>query len=252
MATVIQDNGKFDPRITKLPGLQSLVGGGKALSRGFIIQEKPVNGVRYRCNFLYNPSVISASHSVNPAVLADDNAINPNDVTAQDFLMPLQQTVQFDLLFDRTYELWDSSRVSGAESIFVPALGVGWDISLLYKITGISASVDVTGTGADATGNSSNSFRQGQFSFDTAGPMLYVPVYIIIGETLNYYGVIQELDIQYTHWTQKMIPSRCQVSISLQLLPKPKGNTEFQAFGSLPAGVTPDSFAGGPSGKGGR
>jgi hypothetical protein len=252
MASRIQDNGSFDPRITKLPGLQSLVGGGKKLSRGFIIQEKPVDGVRYRCNFLYNPSVLNVSHSVNSAVQADDNALNPNDVTAKDFLMPLQQTVQFSLLFDRTYEMWDSSRVTGAENVFVPALGVGWDISMLYKITGISASVAVTGEGTDAKGDSTKSFRKGQFSFDAAGPMLYVPVYLVVGDTLNYYGVIQDLEIQYTHWTQQMIPSRCQVSISMQLLPKPKGGGEFVSFGRLPAGLTPDEFAKGANGKAGR
>ncbi|MDX3260700.1 hypothetical protein PV336_15885 [Streptomyces sp. MI02-2A] len=222
MATKIIDNGPFDPRITSIPFVTAAPGyKGDNLTRGWIIQEKAVNGARYRCNFLYNPSVVSVSHSVNANVIADDNAINPYDVTAQDLLLPLQQTVSFSLLFDRTYELWDPSKLHGAAKDNVPFLGVAWDVLSLYKITGVASPIDVDAAkSSDSGAVQSSSFTKGNFKSGATGPMLYVPVYVVFGYTLDYYGVIQEMDVQYTHWTQQMIPSRCQVDISMQLLPR--------------------------------
>jgi hypothetical protein len=218
MATKIVDNGPFDPRITSIPTVVYSGDYNSDLTRGWIIQEKPVNGIRYRCNFLYNPSVVSVSHSVNPNVVADENAHNPYDVS--DFLLPLQQTLQFNLLFDRTYEMWDPSKLSGDAKDNVPFYGVDWDVQALRNITGISSPLTVTGSGSDKTGDSSESFTKGHFQSGPVGPMLYVPVYAVLGYRMDYYGVIQTLDVQYTHWTSQMVPMRCQVGITMQLLPR--------------------------------
>ncbi len=223
MATKIIDNGPFDPRITSIPFVTSAPGyNGDNLTRGWIIQDKPVNGVRYRSNFLYNPSVVSISHSVNPNVIANQDALNPYDVTAKDPpLMPLQQTLSFSLLFDRTYELWDPSKLSGNAKENVPFMGVAWDVLSLYKITGIASPIDVKAAqSSDSGAVQTSAFTKGNFDNGASGPMLYVPVFVVFGYTLDYYGVIQELDVQYTHWTQRMIPSRCQVDITMQLLPR--------------------------------
>lgn len=249
MATKIVDNGPFDQRITSIPFMSKAPGWqGNKLTRGWIIQEKPVSGIRYRCNFLYNPSVVSISHSVNPNVVANQDAVNPYDVTAGQFLMPLQQTLSFSLLFDRTYELWDSSKLSGDAAAWVPTYGVAWDVLTLYKITGISTPIKISGSGTDQTGESAENFTKGLFENAAVGPMLYVPVYAVFGNALDYYGVIQELDVQYTHWTQYMVPSRCQVDISMQLLPKntSKGN----AFPD-PSGGTRIPGLGGANGNSG-
>lgn len=221
MATKIVDNGPFDPRITSIPTVVYAGDYSEDLTRGWIIQDKAVGGVRYRCNFLYNPSTVSVSHSVNTNVIADENAINPYDVTAQDFLLPLQQSVSFSLLFDRTYELWDPSKLSGAAKDNVPTMGVSWDVQSLYKITGIASPIDVdTAKSSDSGAVQSSAFTKGDFKDGATGPMLYVPVYAVFGYKLEYYGVIQELDVQYTHWTSQMIPMRCQVGITMQLLPR--------------------------------
>jgi hypothetical protein len=232
-ASKIVDNGPFDSRITSIPFTQNAVkdaangSGGKKLTRGFIIQEKPVGGVRYRCNFLYNPSVINLSHSVDSNVIADENAKNPNDMTKDEYLMPLQQTLNFSLLFDRTYELWDPSKLYGDARVWVPSFGVAYDILSLYKITGIAAPVTFEGDGTEATASSETSWKKGTFSTGPAGPMLYTPVYLVVGSTLSYYGVIQALNVQYTHWTQTMVPTRCQADITVTLLPTPSGGNKY-------------------------
>jgi hypothetical protein len=197
------------------------------LTRGFIIMEKPINGVRYRCNFLYNPSELDISHGIDTGVLADPNSQLPNDVTAGQFILPLQQTLSFALQFDRTYELWDSSKLYGDALTWVPEFGVAYDILSLYKITGVATPMSATGDNkADVQGAIDN-FKKGSFSTGPAGPMIYTPVFVVIGSTLSYYGVIQQLDVRYTHWTQQMIPQRCVVNVTVTLLPTPQGGNKY-------------------------
>lgn len=235
-ASKIVDNGPFDPRITSIPFTQNLGGtdwvtgsGGKKLTRGFIIQEKAVHGARQRCNFLYNPSAISLSHGIDTNVLSDPNAVNKDDVTAGQTLLPLQQTLSFSLLFDRTYELWDPSKLYGEAATMVPSFGVAYDILSLYKITGVATPMPVTDDSSADADAYKKAFEKGTYSNGPAGPMTYVPVYVVIGTSLSYYGVIQSLDLQYTHWTQEMIPSRCQVTVTVTLLPTPQGGNRYQA-----------------------
>jgi hypothetical protein len=261
-ATSIIDNGPFDPRITSIPFTQNLSGtegvpgsGGKKLTRGFIIQAKAINGARQRCNFLYNPSAISISHGIDTNVLSDPNAIDKNDVTAGQTLLPLQQTLSFSLLFDRTYELWDPSKLYGDAATKVPALGVAFDVLSLYKITGIATPMPVTDDSSADADAFKNAFNKNTFANGPAGPMTYQPVYVVIGTSLSYYGVIQSLGVTYTHWTQAMIPTRCRVDVEVTLLPTPTGSN-----GSKPDAIGPQDGnwrgpfdqKGAKSGKGGR
>jgi hypothetical protein len=59
---------------------------------------------------------------------------------------------------------------------------------------------------------------------DVSGIMGMMPIKVIFGEPseryLTFYGYIQSLDINYTHWTQNMTPSRASASISMQKLPQ--------------------------------
>ncbi|MFE4681536.1 hypothetical protein ACFRNJ_11960 [Streptomyces sp. NPDC056721] len=230
----IVDNGSFDPRITSIPTVVYSGDYNQSLTRGWIIQESAVKGTRYRCNFLYNPSVVSVSHSINTNVLADQNAIDPNDVSQGTAILPLQQTVSFSLLFDRTYELWDSTKLSGDTRYDVATMGVGYDILSLYKITGIATTITVDGKADDTV--TDTSFSKGSFTKGATGPMLWVPVYVVFGDFLDYYGVIQQLDVQYTHWTTSMVPSRCQVNVTMQLLPRNTCSTARP----VPTPIVPD------------
>uniref|UniRef100_A0AAU3I986 Uncharacterized protein n=1 Tax=Streptomyces sp. NBC_01393 TaxID=2903851 RepID=A0AAU3I986_9ACTN len=238
MAAKIVDNGSFDPRITTIPTIAREGGTyNQNLTRGWVIQESAVKGTRYRCNFLYNPSVVSVSHVINTNVLADQNAIDPNDVSQKSgAILPLQSSVSFSLLFDRTYELWDSTHISGDTRYDVATMGVAYDVLALYKITGIASTVSIKSDGQADDHVTETSFSKGSFTKGATGPMLWVPVYVVFGEHLDYYGVIQELDVQYTHWTTNMVPSRCQVSITMQLLPK---NTASSTAREIPKSIVP-------------
>lgn len=242
-ASKIVDNGPFDPRITAIPFLESSYWDPKngwqanpnnkaKLTRGFVITEKPIAGAYYRCNFLYNPSVINLSHQIDNNVMADQNSQNPYDVTSGQFLMPLQQSVTFSLLFDRTYEMWDGSKLSGDAAIQVPMYGVAYDILSLYKITGIASPMTAPSTGTDTSSGqdlstTTTAFQKGQFAGGPAGPMVATPVYAVLGPSLSYYGYITELDVQFTHWTQQMVPIRGQVGVTMTLLPTPQGGNKY-------------------------
>lgn len=249
------DNGDFDPRITSIPSVVEKGDYSQSLFRGYIVQDKPVNGVRYRCNFLYNPSVVSVSHTINPNVVANSDAVNPYDVTAGDLLLPLQQTLQFSLLFDRTYELWDPSKLDGDSRDGVTSYGVGWDVLSLYKITGVASPINVdTAKSADSGVVQASSFSKGDVKNEATGPMLYVPVYVVFGHNLDYYGVIQSLDVQYTHWAWSMTPSRAQVGITVQLLPRNGANSKTAPAPTsiVPKYNNPSILNPANNGKGGR
>lgn len=57
------------------------------------------------------------------------------------------------------------------------------------------------------------------------GYMTMEPVVLVLGEqrgswspVLQYYGYINDLNIEYTHWSQRMVPMRCSVDITLNLM----------------------------------
>lgn len=266
--TPIVDNGPFDPRITSIPFLESLAwtssgwqsapSSAAKLTRGFIITEQPIGGARYRCNFLYNPSVINLSHMIDASLATDPNSRNPNDVTAGHLLAPMQQSLTFTLLFDRTYEMGDPSKLYGDAARQVPMLGCGYDVLSLYKMTGIATPLTYDSSGnlqTDAT-SMDNSFNKGMFAGGPAGPMIQNPVYAVIGASLSYYGFISELDVQYTHFTQQMIPFRGQVGVTMTLLPTPSGGNRYAPILGPRAANYGDPLSQsqqvGNSGKGGR
>lgn len=51
--------------------------------------------------------------------------------------------------------------------------------------------------------------------------MSYRAVWVIFGPNVRYFGVIKSFSIQYTHFTQNMVPVRAAVSFSMMLIPKP-------------------------------
>lgn len=237
MATSTFTNPPFDKRMTAskpwlMPAASQSTGAGasqtQVLERGYIIQDQPQAGIKNQCNFLYNPSVLYANHVAESNVVVDSNAVNPNPLTAADsLLMPLQSTLQFSLLFDRFYEMYDPA--SNGSAAWTD--GVFADINALYRITGISSPVAaVSGTsGTTAAVSSDTAFAAGTYIKGAVGPMRYVPARFYFAGSrsgiLNYYGVITSLNITYTHFTQQMIPFRCQVDIIASILPTPTPTT---------------------------
>lgn len=207
---VIQ-NPAFDSRILNIPMRQvSSSGGGtkdSTLYRGAIISHDQTAGLKYKVNFLYNPSTINESRSLDL-----DNqplpqyARDPND-TAQ-WVGMINTTVSFSLLFDRTFELWDS-KYNGTD---VGTYGVQVDTNAFYNLTGINYKQKVAGVHGGKA-----------YNMVVQGPMKMVPADLYFGYGspggLHYLGVIQSMGITYTHFSQQMVPARCAIDVNFMVLP---------------------------------
>ena len=208
------ENPKFDPRILNLP-MRQASGATKSstLYRGALIgRENGRGGVKYKVNFLYNPSTITESRSIdlNNQVLPDYQRV-PGDTG--DYQTTLNTTVSFALLFDRTYEVWDSKYAYSDVGIF----GCSVDTNAFYNLCGINQKNKVTNA---RSGISSTMVVQ--------GPMAAVPVDLYFGYGspggLHYFGIITSLGVTYTHFSQQMVPIRCAVDIGFTVYADQKGN----------------------------
>lgn len=265
-------NPAFDARIRNIPnwGLgansapRDRIGGidvfenhgGPIFERGTMVTDQPVDGYFYALNFLYNPTTVSAQHSIDPSIVPP-SAQSPIDITTP--LIPLAQNVSFSLLFDRTFELWDSQYALTE----VGQRGVQMDVIALYRMVGITAPPTIASKAAggdgSATAGKTSAINSPAF-FRPRGPMLQTAVRVNIGEPLSYYGFINSINLTYTHWNVKMVPQRCQCDIQLTLLVDASNNNAFgavtadsrkQAFGNFASGQNAPT---GPtlSGVGGR
>ena len=162
--------------------------------------------------FLFNPSVIDVSHAI------DTNIPDPTQMSADDLgkaMGPLQQTLSFTLIFDRTYETWDSSMVNdGGPGQY----GCYIDIQALYNMVGVTSPLSAIQNSVGTTGIQTSL----AYTFNPSGPMRMTPVRVLFSaNVLSYFGYISELDIEYTHFTTNMVPSRVTVGVSMQLMIAP-------------------------------
>jgi hypothetical protein len=166
----------------------------------------------YIVNFLYNPSVLNLSHAI------DANVPDPQSMSKDDqglIMGPLNQSLNFTLLFDRTYETWDSSYQNDPQHQR-GQLGVYVDIKALYDLVGITTSFDLQG----AAPTSDKGWR-GAVTDKPSGPMRMVPTRAVFGLAtgpLSFFGYIADLEVEYTHFTTNMVPNRATVGISMNLM----------------------------------
>ena len=230
-------NPKFDPRIRNIHGVAEISDSNSksqrsTLFRGYMESVHKVNGAYRRLYFLYNPSGLSWNGNVETDTIGDNTVMDPLDIGG--FLMPMSQTVAFSLLFDRTYETWVYDITKE-----VSYLGVMADIVHLYAMLGImgngaTASSTPTDTGSGGEVESSTTQEGGADSsaalkafvdidslpdLTPTSFMQYIPMRVIFGSHMSFHGVITSATVQYTHFTQKMVPNRCSVEISIQLFP---------------------------------
>lgn len=228
-------NPPFDVRTYSLTGLTPANSG--VLQRGYITQNYSLTGggVIFTTRFLYNPSLISVSHSTD---VASSNAVMPqvyrNSLDTSTPNIPVNATVAFALLFDRTYELWDpaSNPPNPYDTALAPGLaGVVADVAALYRTVGIMTPTVVNGS---ITGQQNSlatqyntshipvpSGRTALLGQGAIGPMPLTPVTVYFGgqNSLSYSGYVNSLSIDYTHFSQLMVPFRCTANVSLQIIP---------------------------------
>lgn len=189
------------------------------LRRGYMIWDKTQMPQGYssaaQVNFLYNPSEVGASYTMQYAASATQQFRNPGDTA--DLVVPMQQAVNFTLLFDRTYAFWNS--IGGELSEF----GVDVDVRAMKQFTGMFVSNDQQ---ANATGQAAGLFQ---------GVMGRVNAYLHFAQGrqgLSYYGYVDSWDVTYTHFSNNMIPMRCSMNVSFTLLPPPAQQNNKTGLGS--------------------
>jgi hypothetical protein len=94
----------FDKRIVTitLPGAKS----SQTITRGYMKQAQPLPGYStpFKFNFLYNPSTVEATYYVQSSGAAL-SMLFPNPGDASDLAVPINQSVSWTIMYDRTYEL---------------------------------------------------------------------------------------------------------------------------------------------------
>jgi hypothetical protein len=229
------------------------------MRRGYMIQQNSLPGYsgnrggKFVFNFLYNPSTIEASYSVQTSGAALSYMF-PNAGDAGDLAVPINQSVSWTVMFDRTYELNmgsyapDGTLIRGSRATPTPhgltadpmVYGVFADVLQLQFFTGMMLQGGHA-KGSDFLQGSTNKGQTFNFKADQ-GFMMMVPSWVFFGSqaNLNYFGYISAWDVTYTHFTQHMIPMRCVIDITFQMLPPPapKGKTK-QGGGSGSSGYYP-------------
>lgn len=183
-----------------------------------------------KVNFQFNPSTLAAAYNLdlNNPTISDFLFSNPADSAVP--WTPMDQSISFALLYDRTYDLWGSYGFDGqpagqspdwhaAASINDPAMaGVGVDILAMQQFTGMIA----TAEGAVGKGNAPAQANGQTDIYKPQGVMIPWPAWVYFGPNpmaLYYYGFISDWSVQVTHWTQFMVPMRCVINVDFTLLP---------------------------------
>jgi hypothetical protein len=229
---------KFAGQIQSVP---SPLGVNVTLQRGFMIWAEAgflgysggeLGDGRDIVNFMFNPSTISTDYQVANASL-QSAMMFPNPGDSSQTLAPLMQSVSFDVFYDRTYELYygGNSQYSLDGAANDPSvLGCQADVLQFMQFTGSRARLTQSQLGTISGASTSGSTQ-------TGGMMMLVPAYLMfsnagqqttdntslnfqaIDNQMQFYGYISEWSVQYTHFTAKMIPIRCAISVTFTMLP---------------------------------
>lgn len=239
---------KFDPRIYTMAFPLTGEAAG-VIQRGYMIWASPglpgYSGLA-SVHYLYNPSTVSSDYSIADAsAQASLNFPNPGDSAM--LAIPLSQTAQWSLMFDRTFELWGQYAPDGTPSnIFnggndPTSIGVQADVMQFMQFTGMFSTYQygTNGQGGLITPPTVAAQNYGL----NQGIMQMVPCWAYFGASnvqnnLMYYGYVNEWSVQYTHWTQYNIPMRCVISVSFTMLPTPSAqpaqNASDNVYSVLP------------------
>lgn len=251
----------FDARIRKYHSPMGTDSG--ALQRGYMVWDAkggpftpayvggPFGDGRDMINFLYNPSTISTDFTIANGSL-QAGMMFPLGGTTPILATPLQQSVSWQLYFDRTYELnYGTGGGAGNGKQNDPGvLGVQADVVQFMQFTGmlsgstanlIQSYANAASGGATVTGGIGETVSAAQYAsaIGNGGIVQMVPAWVYFGNAgaavasantpstnfnavalqLAFFGFIQEWSVQYTHFTENMIPIRCVVSVNFTMLP---------------------------------
>lgn len=200
-------NPDFDPRIKSWE--KSGLGGATLLQRGSISQAPDYaknSGLRkpFSCNFLYNPPEIRVSYQGNTSVFPAQYQTGDSQAAAP--VLSAMQTIDFALMFDRTYEVCGLAGMNSRgtrKGTYIS--GVYDDVAALERVGGI--------------------LRDGSM-YNGAGPLLPIPAVLMFGlgtsgfsgNAMQFFGYMSSMVVDYTHFSIGMVPMRAEVSISFAQL----------------------------------
>ncbi|WP_409238345.1 hypothetical protein [Streptomyces sp. PA5.6] len=223
-----RSNGQVDPRQLPTGGIGwwgGDVGSGQddhlTFPQGWIVTDTSQLPKKERTpnyfKFHYNPSTVSVTHGLDTANMtpAEWQRSEADTGTA---VLPIASSCSFSLFFDRTYDILAKRKKPQSK------YGVMFDINALYNVVGInSKSRTSSAAGESSDSESEPSSDAGEIPETVTGPMQMRPVYAHFGggDSLFYYGFISNINIDYVHYTQSMIPQRASVSLTITGLPQP-------------------------------
>jgi len=243
----------FDARISTLSfPVTGNIGG--PLSHGYMVWAQSGTGSsvaggtttglpagKAQVDFLYNPSTVEIDNALATSLGVTGSQLFMYGGDNANLVMPLMQTAEWSIMFDRTYELWGQY---GAEGAFLGGdvggtasaaqYGVFVDIQAMMQFTGMLANNASTGSSGTVSGAAPPAQTY-------SGIMQMIPCYVFFGDTaaLSLYGYINEWDVTVTHWTQYMIPMRCVIDISFTCLPLGSGGTAAGGTAGVGGGGAP-------------
>lgn len=250
-ATRVISNPEFDARLTPsgaVDGQGKFMAARSKLYRGRL-ESAPTpgyisNSAIYQLRFLWNPTSVNHTSALDAQYLPTAVTLaDPNSRGDASPFMQISQNISFNLLFDRTYETWVPS------SRYLAKWGVLADIKVLYAMLGMFSASSVA---ADGDGQITVTTNGGLVEPDLiqqitpSSAHMTQPVWAVFGPLLKYYGMITSFSVDYTHFTQAMVPNRCVVQIGMQLIPK--NHTRPLTRDQL----TARGYASGPNGTGSR
>ena len=256
----------FDSRIASVtwPMLNSS-GQAQQLQRGFMIWDTSnaagatgTNALGYaagtaaQVNFLFNPSQVTAQYGVTDASVQSSTMLPVAGDPSKAFI-PLQQTVEFALLFDRTYEMWSLAGNPNTNPGVNPAtalqtIGVDVDVRAMRQFTGMTSAVNpaTTQTPGGAGGAAGTGIAPGTPGTLSQGIMIIIPSFVYFGAPgtgISFYGFVSEWDVTYTHFSATMVPIRAAINVTFTLLP-PTGQVVTPATSVFSTGNTTGTIPG--------
>lgn len=223
-------NPPFDKRMLTI-GPPST--GSKHLKRGrMVVAQGHRKGQAVR--FLYNPVEISVQHTIDPNGVLDPSKRQKVPHPTKVGQLVNIGGVSIQLLYDRTYELWDRALAPSTAGRY----GVYADVLAYYRCLGIVGSKTTKSGGGKSPNN--GTLDDTEFDLFPVAPIDPTQTYwLYIGNTMRFYGTLTDFEITYTHWSNKMVPTRCAVSMSMQFMSQlPKDRVKGHDR-------TPDKNAGG-------
>lgn len=183
-------NPPFDPRMRQIG---SHLHQSSKMKRGFVQTDED----NLRVNFLFNPTELGLAHNIDTSIARNPDYVPTNDVLDPDYVS-MGSSTSIKLLYDRTYELLGNATGNG----FAHRYGVWADVAAWYVLLGMIP--DMPSDWKDSM---------------IVNPPRIKTAYLFVGPRMVYYGWLTGINVTYSHWNQRMVPLRCAVDLSMELVP---------------------------------